>query len=227
MFYKKRLDKTIKYLQNKKVLLLTTSNRWEKETEKPKSNLIAEYIHKNLPQSKIIDVSKLKIYPCEGNVSLNKGNHCGVKESLLKDKSKNPSQCHRCWASLNNKDDELWKISKEILNSEAVLFFTSVRWGQTNSIYQNLIERLTWLENRHSTLGEESILKNIEAGIIIVGHNWRSWNIKIIEKQVLKFYGFKTPRKLSWNWRYTLNPFNESQKSYKKAFPKFKKDFKF
>lgn len=41
-----------------------------------------------------------------------------------------------------------------------------------NSFYQKLIERLTWLENRHSSLGEENILQKIDAGLIAIGHNW-------------------------------------------------------
>jgi multimeric flavodoxin WrbA len=53
---------------------------------------------------------------------------------------------------MNHKDDELWKISKPLFEADVVIFFSSIRWGQTNSYYQKIIERLTWLENRHSTL---------------------------------------------------------------------------
>jgi hypothetical protein len=68
------------------------------------------------------------------------------------------------------------------------VFFTSVRRGQTNSIYQKLIERLTRIENRHSTLGEENIVKNIEAGVIVIGHNWNSEMIVTTQKQVLGMF---------------------------------------
>jgi hypothetical protein len=39
-----------------------------------------------------------------------------------------------------------------------------------NAIYAELIERLTWLENRHATLGESNLLKDKEVGVIAIGH---------------------------------------------------------
>lgn len=227
MVYKEQFDRTLKYLDNKnKILLLTTSSRWSGDRENPKSSLLAKKIAEKFPdKSKVIDVSKLKIYVCEGNVSIKRGNTCGEKPALLRDKEKNPSQCHRCWASLNNKDDELWIVSKELLESDCVIFFASVRWGQTNSIYQKLIERLTWLENRHTTLGENNIIKDIDAGLILVGQNWNGENVLKTQKKVLNYFGFKTPEELFWNWQYTNDAEDESQDSYRKSFPKFKKDF--
>lgn len=213
------IRKTIKFLSNQdKILFITTSNRWseEKNSEKPKSTELAFFIKKKLKNNdvKIIDITKLKIYPCEGNVSTKSGNTCGLKEAVLKSKTKNPNGQLRCWASLNNPDDELWKVSKELLKSNAVVFFTSIRWGQTNSYYQKLIERLTWLENRHSTLNEDNILKNINAGIIAIGQNWKGQQVIKTQKEVLKFYGFKTPNELSWNWQYTKNSKDETNQSY-------------
>ncbi len=227
MNYKKRLEKTISYLKKKKkVLILTTSNRWVGNKEDPKSTIIAKEIAKKLgKKATIIDVTKLNIYPCEGNVSTSKGNNCGVKGAVLKDKNKNPSGCHRCWASINNGDDELWKISKPLLESEAVLFVGSVRWGQMNAIYQKLIERLTWLENRHSTLEEDNIIKRIDAGLICVGQNWRGAKIIKIQKKVLNWFGFTTPKELFWNWQYTKDAEDETQESYKKSHAKFMNDF--
>jgi hypothetical protein len=35
-----------------------------------------------------------------------------------------------------------------------------------NAIYAELIERLTWLENRHATLGESNLLKDKEVGVM-------------------------------------------------------------
>ena len=222
----KLLQSAIKYLSKKdKVLLLTTSNRWEKSDDVPKSTRIARIIEQELiGKCVLIDVSKLTIYDCEGNVSDASGYHCGTKKSNLEDKEKNPSGCHRCWASINHKDDELWKISKELFESNAVIFFGSVRWGQANGIYQKLIERLTWIESRHSTLQESNIVKDIEAGVIFVGHNWNGDEVLETQKQVLKFFGFKVPNALSWNWQFTKNPKEESLKSYKDAVVQFKKD---
>ena len=193
----KNLEKTIDYLKKKKkILFLTTSNRWSGSKDEPKSALLAKEIASKLNNKvTIIDVAKLAIYVCEGNVSKRKYNDCGEKFALLKDEEKNPSQCHRCWASLNNPDDELWKISKPLLNSTCVVFFVSIRWGQTNSIYQKLIERLDWLENRHTTLGENNVLKNIECGVIAVGHNWRGSNVVGTQKKVLNYFKLKKKKK--------------------------------
>lgn len=219
------LERLIKHLEPKnKILLLTTSNRWTGSDDVPKSTLLAQYIQQKLAgKCTLIDASKLHIYDCEGNVSDHtKGYHCGTKEANLKDKDKNPSGCHRCWASLNHKDDELWKVSKPLLESNAVLFFGSVRWGQANAVYSRLIERLTWLESRHSTLNESNILKNIEAGVIFIGQNWNGETVTETQKQVLKFFGFQVPNVLSFNWQFTKDKTDETLKSYKEAFPAFK-----
>lgn len=222
----KTLQKTIDILKNKKkVLLLSCSNRYnwdENDIDIPKSKMLAMYINDELKDnSKLIDVSKLKIFPCEGNVSRKDGNSCGLLKSKLKDKDKNPTGHHRCWASLNNKSDELWKVSKELFESDVVIFFSSVRWGQTNMFYQNLIERLTWIENRHSTLGESNIVKDIESGFICVGQNWNGENVTETQKKVHEFYGFDVNDNLYWNWQYTKNENDESKSSYKKSHKKF------
>ena len=71
-----KLNKLYKYLKNsdKKILFLTTSSRWEGEKELPKSSVIAHELAKNLKSVEIINVSKLKIFSCEGNVSNKEGN---------------------------------------------------------------------------------------------------------------------------------------------------------
>jgi multimeric flavodoxin WrbA len=223
----KALKKTLDILKNKdKVLLLSCSNRfnWDEDNiDIPKSKVLAAYLKEELgDKATLVDVSELKIFPCEGNVSRKDGNSCGIKKALLKDDKKNPSGYHRCWASLNNKSDELWKVSKELFESDAVIFFSSVRWGQANMYYQNLIERLTWIENRHATLGEKNIVEDIESGFICVGQNWNGENVT----EVHEFYGFKTNDELYWNWQYTKKVDDESQSSYKKSHDKFMKDMK-
>ena len=89
---KANFDKTIKHLKTKsKILFLLTSNRWEGQNEIPKSSALAYAMQEELGKSvvTIIDVSKLKIYTCEGNVSGQNGNNCGVKAAKLKDEKKN------------------------------------------------------------------------------------------------------------------------------------------
>lgn len=222
---------TISYLKTKKkVLLLPTSNRWEGEIKKgniPKSTILAQVIHKVLGEkSELVDVSKLNIFPCEGNISKKSGNNCGIPESRIKDKNQNPSGHLRCWASYNNPTDELYKISTPLLESDTILFFGSVRWGQANAFYQKLIERLSWLENRQSTLQEDNLLKDKDAGFIAIGQNFNGQEVVKLQKKIHEFFGFKTPDELYWNWQYTKNVEDESQESYKNSFAKFKKDFK-
>ena len=224
------LQATIKYLDKKdSVLLLTTSNRYQipgEDKDIPKSTLLAQVVQKALGDKAIImDVSEMTIHNCEGNVSRKDGNSCGPKDALLKDKAKNPSGYHRCWASINNDDDELWKITKDLFESDAVVFFGSVRWGQVNAFYQKLIERLTWIENRHTTLGEDNIVKDIDAGFICTGQNWNGQDVVGIQKQVHAFFGFKTPSELYWNWQFTKDENDESQRSYKASYAAFDKDF--
>ena len=221
---------TIAYLKQKKhILFLTTSNRWSGEHggEMPKSTQLAYSIADSVGKEKveIFEIPKLKIYPCEGNVSTARGNTCGLLAAMLKDPTKNPTGHHRCWASFNNPDDELWKVSKALFESDCVVFFGSIRWGQMNSYYQKLIERLTWLENRHSTLGEENLIKNTDAGIIAVGQNWNGANAVATQKKVLEFYGFQVKDELCWNWQFTDNMEDESDTSYQDAAKSFDKLF--
>lgn len=227
-FNTSNLSRVTTHLKGKRVLLLTTSTRWEGQEEEAKSTMLAKKIQEELGESaKIIDVTKLNIYQCEGNVSTQKGNHCGTKDSVLKDANKNPSGCHRCWASINNPDDELWVISKELLECDAVIFFASTRWGSANAVYQKLIERLNWLENRRTTLNEDNIISHIEAGIILTGHNWNGSSALELQKQVLNFYGFVVPEELSFNWQWSSDATDESAEGYEEEPIAFRKKFGF
>lgn len=225
------LQQTLEYLEKRnKILFLTTSNRWknaEDDGEIPKSTQLAQHLRELLGYNKveIIDVSKLNIRCCTGSVSTKEGNRCGLKEAALKSKEKNPTGYHRCWTSFNNEDDELWKITKVLFESDCIVFFGSVRWGQTNSIYQKLIERLCWIENRRTTLGESNIVKDICAGIIFVGQQWNGEQVVETQKQVLKFYGFKVVEDICWNWQYSNNPNLETKESYIKGVESFNKQF--
>jgi multimeric flavodoxin WrbA len=225
----KVLKNTIKELEKyKKVLLLTCSNRGEEvsKTQLPKSSILARVIHNNLGNSTIIDVTKLKIYPCEGNVSRMDGNVCGIKEALLDDPEKNPSGYHRCWASVHNPDDELWKISKELFESDCVVFFASVRWGQANMFYQKLIERLNWINNRFIPYGEENIIKNISSGFIIVGQHQYGDDITELQYNNHEYYGFDVNKELYWNWNAeNIEYDDETLQGYLDSYPEFFDEF--
>jgi len=225
----KKLEQTIEELDAlDKILLLPCSNRYQFDNniDTPKSTILALTINEVLSEkSVLLDVTNIKIYPCEGNVSRKDGNSCGLKGAILKDKNKNPSGHHRCWASINMKDDELWKISKELFESNAVIFFSSIRWGQANMYYQKLIERLTWIENRHTTLGEKNIVSDIQSGMITVGQNWNGQNVIETQMKVHEFYGFKVNPNFYWSWQYTKDIEDETKKSYKESFNSFVNSF--
>ena len=211
------------------ILLLTTSTRYREHTwDVPKTTQLAmglrDHLHERKKRVRLLDVPKLRIHTCEGNISGGKGNRCGLREARLPDRSKNPTGHHRCWASINNEDDELYVISRELFRSRAVVFFVSVRWGQANSVYQRLFERLSWIENRFTTLGEKPIpqLKNLEAGLVVFGQNWNDSAVLKTQRQNFKWFGWKTPAPLSFYWQYTRDAEDESPESYLGAIEEFK-----
>jgi hypothetical protein len=220
----------IRYLEAKDdVLLLTTSNRYEKHVwDTPKTTGLALRIKQHLEDEgkrvTLLDVAKLKIHTCEGNISAVRGNNCGVPGAKLDDREKNPTGQHRCWASINNADDELYEVSRALFRSRVVVFFVSVRWGQTNSVYQRLLERLSWIENRVTSLGEAPIpeLSELEAGIVVFGHNWNDHDVMQTQRQIYEWFGWKTPEPLSFAWQYTEDESEESSSSYLDAVEEFR-----
>jgi hypothetical protein len=219
----------IRHLESKEsILLLATSNRYEKHAwDVPKTTQLALRVRDHLRLARrrvtLLDVSKLRIHTCEGNISGGRGNGCGLPDAKLPDRRKNPSGQHRCWASINNADDQLYKVSRELFRSQAVVFFVSVRWGQANSVYQRLFERLSWIENRFSTLGEAPIpqLRKLEAGIVVFGQNWNDARVLETQKQNFEWFGWKTPAALSFAWQYTKDAEEESPASYRGAIEEF------
>ena len=222
-------SRLIRYLEKRNdILLLTTSTRYRKHTwDVPKTTQLAVRVRDHLHQMKkrvtLLDVAKLKIHTCEGNISAEKGNRCGLLEARLPSRSKNPTGHHRCWASINNADDQLYVITRELFRSRLVVFFVSVRWGQTNSVYQRLFERLSWIENRFTTLGETPIpqLRKLEAGMVLFGQNWNDAQVLKTQRQNFKWFGWRTPASLSFYWQYTRDAEDESPESYVGAVEEF------
>ena len=222
-------SRLIRYLEKRNdILLLATSTRYREHAfDVPKSTQLALRVRDHLRRRKkrvvLLDVAKLKIHTCEGNISAKKGNNCGVLEARLPSRSKNPTGHHRCWASINNADDQLYMMTRELFQSRLVVFFVSVRWGQTNSVYQRLFERLSWIENRFTTLGEAPIpqLRKLEAGMVLFGQNWNDAQVLKTQRQNFKWFGWKTPAPLSFYWQYTRDAEDESPESYLGAVEEF------
>jgi len=81
-----KCGRLVKYLEAKNnVLLLTTSTRYQEHPwDIPKTTQLALQIQKYLKQKgkhvSALDVAKLRIHTCEGNISAERGNNCGVLE---------------------------------------------------------------------------------------------------------------------------------------------------
>jgi hypothetical protein len=90
-------------------------------------------------------------------------------------------------------------------------------------VYQRLFERLSWIENRFTTLGEAPIpqSRGLEAGIVLFGQNWNDARVLETQKQNFKWFGWKTPAALSFAWQYTTDPDDESPASYLGAIHEF------
>ena len=71
-----------------------------------------------------------------------------------------------------------------------------------------------------------NLVEDIETGFICVGQNWNGENVTETQKEVHGFYGFKPNNDLYWNWQYTKDVNDETQKSYKDSHKKFIKDTK-
>jgi hypothetical protein len=74
-------------------------------------------------------------------------------------------------------------------------------------------------------LGEKNIVKNIDAGFIATGQNWNGKYVTKTQKEVLQFFGFNTPDELFWNWQFTDNALDETNRSYNKAITTFDNTF--
>src|SRR5437660_11261266 len=89
-------SRLLRHLEKKNdILLLTTSTRYRKHTwDVPKTTQLAlrirDHLHQKARRVTLLDVAKLKIHTCEGNISGGKGNRCGLLEASLPDRSKNP-----------------------------------------------------------------------------------------------------------------------------------------
>src|SRR5690349_7801876 len=93
----KRCARLIRHLQKRNdILFLTTSTRYRAHTwDIPKTTQLAQRIEDHLVKAgkrvTLLDVSKLRIHTCEGNISGGPGNNCGVPDAKLPDRRKNPT----------------------------------------------------------------------------------------------------------------------------------------
>ena len=140
----------------------------------------------------------------------------GVEVELIDAAKLNIHNCLGCVSELHG---------NPLYEAEAVIFFSSQRWGTANAIYQKLIERLDWIENMHSSMGEPSTIKGKKAGFVLIGQNWRVKQAVDMQREVLEFYGFEVPPELFMGWQFTRDVLDESEKSYKEAPERFEQSW--
>ena len=119
-----------------------------------------------------------------------------VLEAKLRDKQENQTGQHRCWASINNKDDQLYKISRELFKFASGGLFRLRSMG-TNEQRVSAPLRTPELDRETESphWGEKRIpqLKKLEAGIVLLvipGTTNKFWQT---QKQNFRWFGWKTP----------------------------------
>jgi multimeric flavodoxin WrbA len=115
---------------------------------------------------------------------------------------------YRCWAHKHGEEepekyggrDEMPQIYDGLMWCDAVIWATSVRWGNHTALMQTIIERMNTLENRHSVYGEDNPLWDKRCGVIVTGQHWKSAEVANRLIEVFNLYGFKSSASgvLSW-----------------------------
>jgi len=77
----------------------------------------------------------------------------------------------------------------------------------------------------HTTLGEENSVQKIQAGLVLIGQNWRVKESIDLQKKVLDFFGFEINDSLFIGWQYTRDNLDESKNSYKNTTETFENSF--
>jgi len=122
---------------------------------------------------------------------------------------------YRCWAHKHGEDepekyggrDEMPRIYDGLMWCDAVIWATSVRWGNHTALMQTIIERMNTLENRHSVYGEDNPLWDKRCGVIVTGQHWKSAEVANRLIEVFSLYGFKSSASgvLSWQAEDDMN----------------------
>ena len=85
------------------------------------------------------------------------------------------------------------------------------------------MERLSWIENRHTSLKEENIVSEKYVGVISCGHNFNGKEAIELQKKNMKYFGFKIDDRLFWSYQYTNDSKDERLEGYIDDANKFEK----
>ena len=118
---------------------------------------------------------------------------------------------YRCWAHKHAEEepgkyggaDEMPQIYDGLEWADAVVFATSVRWGNHTALLQTIIERMNTLENRHTVYGEPNPLWGKRCGVIVTGQHWKSQEVANRLVEVFDLYGFDTSPSHVLSWQHT------------------------
>lgn len=116
---------------------------------------------------------------------------------------------YRCWAHKHAEEepekyggrDEMPRIYDGLSWCDAVIWATSVRWGNHTALMQTIIERMNTLENRHAVYGEDNPLWGKLCGVVATGQHWRSVEVANRLVEVFDLYGFDTSPSCVLAWQ--------------------------
>lgn len=180
-----------------KVLLVSTTTNERRSSSRAVLSMVERFLKAFGHEIQYIDANKLHIIK---NLSCyaDGGRQCADPES-------GP---YRCWAHKHGEEepekyggrDEMPQIYDGLMWCDAVIWATSVRWGNHTALMQTIIERMNTLENRHSVYGEDNPLWNKRCGVIVTGQHWKSTEVANRLIEVFNLYGFKSSASgvLSW-----------------------------
>lgn len=192
----------------KRVLgISTTTNLLENSTSAYVLQRVLKIISERKNDVDLIDSGRLHIVD---NLSCysNGGSHCADPKAGK----------YRCWATYESIEDpekhggidEMPVIYDGIIDSDIVIFSTSVRWMNHTALFQKIIERMNTFENRHSVYGEKNPLSGKKAGIIVVGQHYQSQKVAANLSEIMSLIGFNCSNSSIFSWQKSHN-MNEEQ----------------
>jgi len=183
-----------------KFLIISTTTNERRSSSRFLCSLIGRYLRELRHDVNFIDANKLNIVK---NMSCyaDGGKQCADPES-------GP---YRCWAHKHAEEepekyggkDEMSVIYDGLAQADAVIFATSVRWGNHTALLQTIIERMNTLENRHTVYGEPNPLWGKRCGVMVTGQHWKSEDVAQRLVEVFDLYGFDTSPSHILSWQHT------------------------
>lgn len=182
-----------------KLLLISTTTNERKSSSRAVLAMVERFASHVGHDVKYIDANKINIVK---NLSCyaDGGRQCADPKS-------GP---YRCWAHQHAEEepekyggkDEMPQIYDGLMWADAVVFATSVRWGNHTALLQTIIERMNTLENRHVVYGERNPLWGKKCGVVVTGQHWKSDEVANRLIEVFDLYGFDTSPSCVLSWQH-------------------------